>query len=64
MNVLYQRSPRIRPTLKEGTVEILKPQNEPNKPSFSLVSILLPAVMTIFSIGFYIYELVREDGQP
>lgn len=65
MNVLYQRSPRIRPTLKEGTVEILKPQNEPNKPSFSLVSILLPAVMTIFSIGFYIYmNLSGKMGNP
>ncbi|MWV43426.1 type VII secretion protein EssC [Paenibacillus sp. HJL G12] len=55
MNVLYQRSPRIKPTLREENVEILRPQNEPSKPSFSLVSILLPAVMTIFSIGFYIY---------
>ncbi|MCJ8010721.1 type VII secretion protein EssC [Paenibacillus sp. KQZ6P-2] len=55
MNVLYQRSPRIKPTLKEEDIEILRPQNEPNKPSFSLVSILLPAVMTIFSLGFYIY---------
>ncbi|KHF37176.1 hypothetical protein CM49_00682 [Paenibacillus sp. P1XP2] len=55
MNVLYQRSPRIKPALKEETVEIPKPQNEPSKPSFSLISILLPAVMTVFSIGFYIY---------
>ncbi|MDR0266677.1 type VII secretion protein EssC [Paenibacillus sp.] len=55
MNVLYQRSPRIKPTLKEDIIEILRPQNEPNKPSFSLISILLPAIMTIFSIGFYIY---------
>ncbi len=55
MNVLYQRSPRIKPTLKEENIEILRPQNEPSKPSFSLISILLPAVMTLFSIGFFIY---------
>ncbi|MEC0240407.1 type VII secretion protein EssC [Paenibacillus dokdonensis] len=65
MNVLYQRSPRIKPTLKEENIEILRPQNEPNKPSFSLISILLPAVMTIFSIGFYIYmNLTGKMGNP
>ncbi|BFH63742.1 type VII secretion protein EssC [Paenibacillus azoreducens] len=63
MNVLYQRSPRIKPTLKEDSIEIPKPQNEPSKPSFSLISILLPAVMTIFSIGFYIYmNLTGKTG--
>lgn len=55
MNVLYQRSPRIKPTIKEQRLDILRPPGEPSKPSFSLVSIILPAVMTIFSIGLFIY---------
>lgn len=55
MNVLYQRSPRIKPTIKNEELEILRPPGEPSKPSFSLISIILPVVMTLFSIGFFVY---------
>lgn len=55
MNVLYQRSPRIKPALKEEQMEILRPPGEPTKPSFSMISIILPMVMTMGTVGFYIY---------
>lgn len=55
MNVLYQRSPRIKPALQIEEMEILRPPSEPNKPSFSLISIIIPIIMTIVTISFYIY---------
>lgn len=55
MNVLYQRSPRLRPALREEKLEILRPPAEPSKPSFSIISILIPLMMTLVTIGFYVY---------
>ncbi|WP_442950388.1 hypothetical protein [Paenibacillus sp. DMB20] len=55
MNVLYQRSPRIKPALHMEEMEILRPPSEPNKPSFSLISIIIPVIMTAVTIGFYVY---------
>lgn len=55
MNVLYQRSPRMTPVLKEEQLEILRPPAEPSKPTFSLISIIIPIMMTTVSIGFYVY---------
>ncbi|OAX49473.1 type VII secretion protein EssC [Paenibacillus sp. AD87] len=55
MNVLYQRSPRMTPVLKEERLEILRPPAEPNKPTFSMISIIVPIMMTMVSIGFYVY---------
>lgn len=55
MNVMYQRSPRIKPELPEEKLEILRPPAEPSRPTFSIVTIIIPIVMTLVSIGFYIY---------
>lgn len=55
MNVLYQRSPRMTPVLKEERLEILRPPTEPSKPTFSMISIIVPIMMTMVSIGFYVY---------
>lgn len=55
MNVLYQRSPRIKPALPDEDMEILRPPSEPSKPSFSLISIIIPIIMTAATIGFYVY---------
>lgn len=55
MNVLYQRSPRIKPALQIEEMEILRPPSEPNKPSFSMISIIIPIIMTLVTISFYIY---------
>lgn len=55
MNVLYQRSPRIRPALPKEEMEILRPPTEPSKPSFSMIAIIIPVIMTAVTIGFYIY---------
>lgn len=55
MNVLYQRSPRIKPALQKEEMEILRPPSEPNKPSFSIISLIIPIVMTVVTIGFYVY---------
>ncbi|NMO96271.1 type VII secretion protein EssC [Paenibacillus lemnae] len=55
MNVLYQRSPRMRPALQQEEMEIFRPPSEPSKPSFSLISIIIPVIMTIAMISFYIY---------
>lgn len=55
MNVLYQRSPRIKPALPQEEIEIYKPPSEPSKPTFSLISLIIPIVMTAATVGFYIY---------
>ena len=55
MNILYQRSPRINPALKQAEMEILRPPAEPQKPSFSMISVIIPLVMTAITIGFYVY---------
>ena len=56
MNVLYQRSSRrIRPALPNEEMEILRPPTEPSKPSFSMIAIIIPVIMTAVTIGFYIY---------
>ncbi|SDE64263.1 DNA segregation ATPase FtsK/SpoIIIE, S-DNA-T family [Paenibacillus sp. cl6col] len=55
MNVMYQRSPRIKPELPEEKLEILRPPAEPSRPTFSIVTLIIPIVMTLVSIGFYIY---------
>ncbi|WP_054958407.1 type VII secretion protein EssC [Paenibacillus dakarensis] len=55
MNVMYQRSPRIRPALHTEEMEILRPPSEPNKPSFSLISIIIPIIMTVATISLYVY---------
>lgn len=55
MNVLYQRSPRIKPALSNEELEIFRPPSEPAKPSFSMVSIIIPIIMTAAIIGFYVY---------
>ncbi|MCM3782839.1 type VII secretion protein EssC [Neobacillus mesonae] len=55
MNVLYQRSPRMKEVLKKETLEILRPPIEPNKPSFSIISIIIPLVMTLATVGLYFY---------
>jgi hypothetical protein len=48
--VLYQRS-----ILKEEQMENLKPLGESTKPSFSMISIILPIVINMVTVGFYIY---------
>ncbi|MEX3615812.1 type VII secretion protein EssC [Paenibacillus glucanolyticus] len=55
MNVLYQRSPRIRPALPNEEMEILRPPSEPSKPSFSMIAIIIPIIMTAVTVGFYVY---------
>ncbi|MNW23486.1 ESX-1 secretion system protein EccCa1 [compost metagenome] len=55
MNALYQRSPRLRPALKDEKLEILRPPSEPSKPTFSIISIIIPVIMTAVTVGFYIY---------
>lgn len=55
MNVLYQRSPRIKPTLRRDKLEILRPPAEPTRPTFSIITIIIPIIMTLVSVGFYIY---------
>ncbi|MBO2944181.1 type VII secretion protein EssC [Paenibacillus sp. F411] len=55
MNVLYQRSPRIKPALQQEDMEIFRPPTEPSKPSFSMISIIIPVIMTALMIAFYVY---------
>lgn len=55
MNILYQRSPRMKEVLKKETVEILRPPVEPSKPTFSIVSIIIPIVMTAVTVSLYFY---------
>ncbi|PAK50457.1 type VII secretion protein EssC [Paenibacillus sp. 7541] len=55
MNLLYQRSPRIKPALSKEELEILRPPSEPSKPSFSIISIIIPIVMTAATVGMYVY---------
>ncbi|MFB5265204.1 type VII secretion protein EssC [Paenibacillus enshidis] len=55
MNALYQRSPRIRPALYDEKLEILRPPAEPGKPTFSMISLIIPLIMTLATVGFYIY---------
>lgn len=55
MNVMYQRSPRIKPTLPKEKLEILRPPAEPTRPTFAIITMIIPIVMTLVSIGFYIY---------
>lgn len=55
MNVLYQRSPRMKEVLKKETLEILRPPMEPSKPSFSIISLIIPLVMTLATVGVYFY---------
>lgn len=55
MNIMYQRSPRMKEVLKKETVEILRPPVEPNKPTFSLISIIIPIVMTAVTVSLYFY---------
>lgn len=45
--ISYQRSPRIVQLLNKTEVEIFKPAAAPTKPSFNLVMIILPLIMTV-----------------
>lgn len=51
----FQRSPRFRRTLPKQTVEIHRPPLVPHPPAFSVISILIPIVITGISLFAYFY---------
>ncbi|WP_245339243.1 type VII secretion protein EssC [Paenibacillus shirakamiensis] len=52
---MYQRSPRIIPSLEPIQIEMMKPPAEPNKPQVSSINFILPALMTMMAVSFFIY---------
>lgn len=58
----YQRSPRIVQLLNKTEVEIFKPSAAPMKPSFNLVMIVLPLIMTVAGATAMIFFGRRMAG--
>lgn len=50
----FQRAPRLYPELPKGEVEITAPPAAPSVPSVPLISVLLPAAMTLLGVGVMI----------
>lgn len=51
----FQRSPRLKRTLPKQTVEIHRPPLVPQPPAFSIISILIPIIITGISLFAYLY---------
>lgn len=60
VSVVYQRSPRIKPSLTEQNVELAPPLEEPIKPTFSPVYFMLPIVVTL--LGAIMYAYLKMSG--
>lgn len=50
-----QRAPRMKRTIPRGSVTIHRPEPEPTKPTFSLMTLILPLVVTIGGITAMVY---------
>lgn len=50
-----QRSPRIKKAIKRGSVEIKRPPHVPTKPTFSMLSLVFPLIITAGSIVAMVY---------
>ncbi|SDY39330.1 type VII secretion protein EssC [Thermoactinomyces sp. DSM 45892] len=55
MNILFSRSPRIRKELPEAVVDLQNPPSKPTEPTFSMATLIAPIIMTIVTIGLFIY---------
>ncbi|MBA4543286.1 type VII secretion protein EssC [Thermoactinomyces daqus] len=62
MNILFQRSPRMKQDLPRTVVEIRQPPKKPQRPSFSYSSLIIPLVMTLGTIGLYLYMSSSGNG--
>lgn len=63
---LFQRSPRLSPDLPRGEVEIPNPPSPPNRPSSSLLTLLLPLGATVvgLSLSFYLRSRTAPGASP
>lgn len=55
MSIIFQRSPRIKQDLPRQVVEISEPPNKPTEPTFSYVYLIFPIIMTLTTVGLYVY---------
>ncbi|MBA4600989.1 type VII secretion protein EssC [Thermoactinomyces mirandus] len=55
MSIIFQRSPRIKQDLPRQVVEISEPPNKPAKPTFSYVYLIFPIIITLTTVGLYVY---------
>ncbi|GAA4722600.1 type VII secretion protein EssC [Brevibacillus fulvus] len=51
----FQRSPRIKKQIPQKLIEVHSPPPHPVSPNFSVVSIIVPLIMTVVTISLYIY---------
>ncbi|WP_166244904.1 type VII secretion protein EssC [Paenibacillus turpanensis] len=57
-----QRSPRIKKSVKRGTVDIHRPPNAPTKPTFSLLSLVFPLIITVGGVLAMVYFVPTKNS--
>jgi S-DNA-T family DNA segregation ATPase FtsK/SpoIIIE len=60
---IFQRAPRLHPSVASGDVEIPAPPAAPSKPSISLFGILLPAAFSVVFVAATIATARGADSQ-
>ncbi|MDY7078823.1 MAG: type VII secretion protein EssC [Chloroflexota bacterium] len=61
---VFDRGPRQHPELPAGEIEIPAPTSAPTEPSFSWVSVLLPAGATVVGLGVMIAASASQGSNP